>query len=249
MTNDDWVVSRYLVLAEGLGTSRAAEATLQIPIESAMTDHRILDHDDWLAARERFLAKEKEFTRLRERLSRERRELPWERVEEAYVFESEDGRQTLADLFSGRSQLIVYHFMYEPDWDIGCPSRSFWADHYNGMIAHLNERDVSLVATSQAPLKTLQAQAKCFGSTIKWVSCVGNAFNLDFNVWFAPETLARSEAVYNYGSEKVTGPSSPGISAFFKDDGHIFHTYSTFTRPRHARHGVSLPRYGAERTR
>jgi predicted dithiol-disulfide oxidoreductase (DUF899 family) len=195
-----------------------------------MTDHQIVSHDEWLAARRRFLAKEKEFTHLREELSRERRELPWERVGKQYLFEGEKGTQTLADLFAGRSQLIVYHFMYEPDWDIGCRGCSFWADNFNGVIAHLNERDVSLVATSRAPLPKLQAQAQRFGWTFKWVSCVGNDFNIDFNVWFAPETLARGEAVYNYGSEKVTTPSKPGISAFFKDDGHIFHTYSTYAR-------------------
>jgi predicted dithiol-disulfide oxidoreductase (DUF899 family) len=195
-----------------------------------MTDHQIVSHDDWIAARARFLAREKEFTRLREELSRERRELPWEHVKNEYVFDGENGRETLADLFGGRSQLIVYHFMYEPDWDIGCKSCSFWADNFNGIIAHLNQRDVSLVATSRAPLAKLQAQAKRFGWTFKWDSCVGNDFNLDFNVWFAPETLARGEAVYNYGSEKVTWPSWPGISAFFKDGGHVFHTHSTYAR-------------------
>jgi predicted dithiol-disulfide oxidoreductase (DUF899 family) len=210
-----------------------------------MRNH-VVARKEWLKARLELLAAEKEFTRLREELTRERRELPWERVEEAYVFEGENGRQTLADLFGGRSQLIVYHFMYEPDWDIGCPSCSFWADHFNGMIAHLTERDVSLVVTSQAPLKKLQAHAKHFGWTTKWVSCVGNDFNLDFNVWFARETLARSEAVYNYVSKKVAGPSRPGISAFFKDSGHVFHTYSTYVRGFDMFNTVSIPRYRAE---
>jgi predicted dithiol-disulfide oxidoreductase (DUF899 family) len=195
-----------------------------------MTDHQILRHDDWSAARGRFLGKEKEFTRLREELGRERRELPWECVKKEYVFEGENGGETLAHLFGGRSQLIVYHLMYEPDWDIGCKHCSFGADNFNGIIPHLNERDMSLVATSRAPLEKLQAQAKRFGWTFKWVSCVSNDFNLDFNVWFAPETLARGAAVYNCGSEKVTGPSRPGISAFFKDAGQVFHTYSTYAR-------------------
>jgi predicted dithiol-disulfide oxidoreductase (DUF899 family) len=199
-------------------------------MESAMTDYQIVSHDDWIAARGRTPAREQEFTRLREELSLERRELPWECVKKEYVFEGENGREALAHLFGGRSQLIVYHFMYEPDWDIGCKHCSFWADNFNGIIPHLNERDMSLVATSQAPLEKLQAQAKRFGWTFKWVSCVGNDFNLDFNVWFAPGTLARGEAVYNCGSEKVTGPSRPGISAFFKDDGQVFHTYSTYAR-------------------
>ena len=195
-----------------------------------MIEHQIVSHDDWITAREQFLAKEKEFTRLRAQLSQERRELPWELVQKEYVFEGEHGKETLASLFDGRSQLIVYHFMYEPDWDIGCRGCSFWADNFNGVIPHLNQRDVSLVAASRAPLQKLQAQAKRFDWTFKWVSCVGNDFNLDFNVWFAPEALERNEAVYNYGSEKVTGPSKPGISAFFKDDGHVFHTYSTYGR-------------------
>jgi len=195
-----------------------------------MTDHHIVSHNEWIAARTRFLAREKEFTHQREALSQARRELPWERVEKNYLFEGEHGGETLADLFGDRSQLVVYHFMYEPDWDIGCKGCSFWADNFNGVIAHLNQRDVSFVATSRAPLKKLQAQAKRFGWTFKWVSCVGDDFNLDFNVGFAPEALARGEAVYNYGSEHVTGPSKPGISAFIKDHGQVFHSYSTYGR-------------------
>ena len=194
------------------------------------TPHEIVNHDEWISARKRFLDKEKELTRLREELSRERRELPWELIDKQYVFVGENGRETLSDLFGSRSQLIVYHFMYEPDWEIGCRGCSFWADNFNGITAHLNQRDVTLVATSRAPLVKLQAQAKRFGWSFKWVSCVDDDFNRDFNVWFAPNDLQRGEASYNYGSEKVTGPSKPGISAFFKDGGHIFHTYSTYAR-------------------
>jgi predicted dithiol-disulfide oxidoreductase (DUF899 family) len=171
-----------------------------------MTDQQIAGHDDWIAARGRFLAKEKEFMRLREELRRERHELPWECVKKEYVFEGENGAETLGHLFGGRSQLIVYHFLYEPAWDIGCKSYSLWADNLNGIIPHLNERNMSLVATSRAPLEKLQAQAKRFRWTFKWVSCVGNDFNLDFNV----------------------EPSKPGISAFFKDAGQVFHTYSNY---------------------
>ncbi len=195
-----------------------------------MTEHRIVSHEEWIAARTRFLAKEKEFTHLRDELSRERRELPWERVEKEYVFVGENGRETLADLFAGRSQLIVYHFMYEPEWEIGCRGCSFWADNFNGIIPHLNQRDVTLVAASRAPLEKLRDQARKFGWTFKWVSCVGDDFNRDFNVWFAPDLLERGAAVYNYGSQKVTNPAMPGISAFFKDGGHVFHTYSTYAR-------------------
>jgi predicted dithiol-disulfide oxidoreductase (DUF899 family) len=195
-----------------------------------MTKHAIVSHEEWTAARKRFLAKERELTHLRDQLSRERRELPWERVEKKYVFESENGRETLADLFGKNSQLMVYHFMYDPDWEIGCPSCSFWADNFNGIIAHLNQRDVSMVAISRAPLQKLQAQARRFGWTFKWVSSFGSDFNFDYSVSFSPEALARDEAFYNYGAERVKGSERPGISAFFKDGDHVFHTYSTYAR-------------------
>jgi predicted dithiol-disulfide oxidoreductase (DUF899 family) len=200
------------------------------PTESAMSDHKIVSHEEWTTTRTAFLAKEKEFTRLREELARERRELPWEHVSKQYVFQSERGRETLADLFDGRTQLIVYHFMFEPEWDIGCRGCSYWADSFNGVIAHLNQRDVTLVAVSRAPLEKLQAQARQFGWTFKWVSSVGDDFNQDYNVWFSPEVLARNEASHNYGSEKVSMPSKPGISSFLKDGPHVFHTYSTYGR-------------------
>lgn len=195
-----------------------------------MTDHQIVTHDEWIAARRRFLEREKEFTRLRDALSHERRELPWERVEKEYVFEGENGRETLADLFGKRSQLIVYHFMFDPDWQIGCRGCSFWADNFNGIIPHLNQRDVSLVAVSRAPLQKLQAQAKSFGWTFKWVSSFGSDFNFDYNVSFSAETLALGEALYNYTTQKITGTELPGISVFFKEDDRIFHTYSTYGR-------------------
>jgi len=189
-----------------------------------MSKHQIVTHEEWIAA------KEKEFTHLRDALSRERRELPWERVAKEYVFESENGRQTLADLFGKRTQLIVYHFMYDPDWDIGCRSCSFWADNFNGIIPHLAERDVSLVAVSRAPLHKLRAQAQKFGWTFKWVSSFGSDFNFDYHVSFSPAALARGEAFHNYTTQKITSTELPGFSAFFKDDGQIFHTYSTYSR-------------------
>ena len=195
-----------------------------------MTKHQIVSHEEWIAARKRFLAKEKEFTHRRDELSRQRQELPWELVKKEYVFEGESGRETLADLFGKRSQLIVYHFMYGPDWEIGCRSCSFWADNFNGIIPHLNERDVSLVAVSRAPLQKLQAQARRFGWTFKWVSSFGNDFNFDYNVSFSPETLGGGDAFYNYGTQKADYPELPGISAFFRDGGHIYHTYSTYAR-------------------
>ena len=195
-----------------------------------MSTHKIVSHDDWIAARRSFLAKEKEFTRLRDELSRERRELPWELVKKEYVFETDQGRQTLAELFGGHTQLIVYHFMYAPEWEIGCRSCSFWADNFNGIVPHLNARDVALVAVSRAPLQKLQAQARRFGWTFKWVSSLGNDFNFDYNVSFAPESAERGAAVYNYSPRKIDGTEMPGISAFFRDGAQIYHSYSTYAR-------------------
>ena len=195
-----------------------------------MTDHQIVTHEEWIAARRRFLAKEKEFTRLRDQLSRERRELPWERVEKPYVFQTDKGRESLADLFEGRSQLIVYHFMYDPNWDIGCKSCSFWADNFNGVIAHLNQRDVSMVAVSRAPLAKLQAQARSLGWTFKWVSSADTDFNFDYHVSFTPADFARDVVYYNYATQKPTRTELPGVSAFLRDEGQIFHTYSAYSR-------------------
>jgi predicted dithiol-disulfide oxidoreductase (DUF899 family) len=195
-----------------------------------MTAHKIVSHEDWIAARQSLLAKEKEFTRLRDALSRERRELPWELVKKEYVFETEHGPETLAGLFGGHSQLIVYHFMYAPDWDIGCRGCSFWADNFNGIVPHLNARDLALVAVSRAPLQKLQAQARRFGWTFKWVSSLGNDFNFDYNVSFASDTLERGAALYNYQPQKLDSTEMPGISAFFRDGEQVYHSYSTYAR-------------------
>jgi len=195
-----------------------------------MTAHEVVSHDAWIAARQRFLLKEKEFTRLRDELSRERRELPWESVDKEYVFESTNGRETLADLFGGHSQLIVYHFMYGPDWEIGCRSCSFWADNFNNIVPHLAARDASLVAVSLAPLQKLQEQARRFGWTFKWVSSHGSDFNFDYHVSFSPEALERGDAVYNYTPQKLGSTEMPGISAFFRDGKQIYHSYSTYAR-------------------
>jgi len=195
-----------------------------------MTAHKIVSHDAWIAARQRFLLKEKEFTRLRDELSRERRELPWERVDKEYVFESTNGRETLADLFGEHSQLIVYHFMYGPDWEIGCRSCSFWADNFNNIVPHLAARDASLVAVSLAPLEKLQAQARRFGWTFKWVSSHGSDFNFDYHVSFSREALERGDTVYNYSPQKLGSTEMPGISAFFRDGQQIYHSYSTYAR-------------------
>ena len=142
-----------------------------------MTDHRVVSEDEWVGARRRLLDKEKEFLRLRDQLSAERRELPWVRVEKQYVFEGPAGKETLADLFAGRSQLIVYHFMFAPEWEAGCRGCSFWADNYNGIIPHLNQRDVSLAAVSRAPLHKLKSFAARMGWNFKWVSAANSEFN------------------------------------------------------------------------
>lgn len=195
-----------------------------------MAQHRVVSHEEWLQARKRFLVKEKEFTRLRDELSRQRLELPWERVEKNYAFESEQGRVTLADLFGDRNQLMVYHLMYAPEWDISCKSCAFWADNFNGIVPHLAQHGVAFAAISRAPLAKLRKQAGDFGWSFPWVSSLDD-FNYDYNVSFSPEALARDEAYYNYGTEKVRGTDRPGISAFFKDDnGDVYHTYSTYAR-------------------
>ncbi len=196
-----------------------------------MESHRVVSHDDWIEARRQFLAKEKEFTRLRDRLSRERRDLPWERVDQDYVFDGPSGKETLSDLFAGRSQLIVYHFMFGPDWEAGCPSCSLFADSFNGVIAHLNQRDVSFVAVSRAPVDRLEAYRKRMGWSFKWVSSAGNEFNRDYHVSYTPEQVARGAVYYNYSTVKPFGSEMPGASVFYKDpDGSVFHTYSTYGR-------------------
>ena len=196
-----------------------------------MEKHKVVSKDEWLAARERLLAKEKEFTRLRDQLSEERRALPWERVEKDYVFAGPNGKETLAQLFDGRSQLVVYHFMFAPEAEVPCKSCSFWADNFNGIIAHLNQRDVTFVAISRAPLPKLQAFAKRLGWTFKWLSSGGNDFNYDYDVSFRRDDVAKGGARYNYAPTQTTMADLPGISVFFRDaEGEVFHTYSCYAR-------------------
>jgi len=190
--------------------------------------HRIVSHEEWLKARKQHLVKEKEFTRLREELSRERRELPWERVEKNYTFDAPEGRVTLGDLFGKHGQLIVQHFMFGPDWNEGCPSCSFWADNFNGIDVHLAHRDTSFVLVSRAPLAKLEAYRKRMGWTFCWVSSLGNDFNFDYGVSFKP---GEQEIKYNFETVKPHGEESPGLSAFRRgDDGAVYRTYSTYGR-------------------
>jgi predicted dithiol-disulfide oxidoreductase (DUF899 family) len=191
--------------------------------------HRVVSRDEWIAARTAFLVKEKEFTKARDRLSAERRELPWVEVDKTYVFDGPNGKETLADLFAGSSQLIVYHFMFGPDWEEGCPSCSFWADNYNGITIHLKHRDVQLVAISRAPIAKLEAYRKRMGWSFKWVSSFSNDFNRDYHVSFTPEE--QKDAYYNFERRGFGTSEAPGISVFYKDEnGRIYHAYSCYAR-------------------
>jgi predicted dithiol-disulfide oxidoreductase (DUF899 family) len=193
--------------------------------------HQIVSQEEWLAARRQHLSEEKEFTRLRDRLSAARRELPWVRVEKDYVFDTPDGKATLADLFDGRSQLLVYHFMFGPGWEQGCPSCSFLSDHIDGANLHLPQRDVTLLAVSRAPLPQIEAFKQRMGWRFRWVSSYGNDFNQDYHVSFTPDEMAQGEVYYNYGMTEFPSEEAPGISAFYKDPGGaIFHTYSAYAR-------------------
>jgi predicted dithiol-disulfide oxidoreductase (DUF899 family) len=196
-----------------------------------MDQHRIVTESEWTAARRRLLAKEKEFTRLRDELSQERRTLPWARVDKTYVFDGPGGERTLANIFAGRSQLVVYHFMFAPDWKAGCKSCSFWADGFNGIVPHLNQRDVTFVAISRAPLAELMAFKKRMGWSFDWLSSLRTDFNSDYGVSFTEEEIATGEVDYNYARHKAYGSEMPGISVFFRDaDGTVFHTYSCYAR-------------------
>jgi predicted dithiol-disulfide oxidoreductase (DUF899 family) len=162
--------------------------------------HRVVSGDQWIAARKALLAREKELTRLRDRIAGERRALPWVRLDKSYVFDAPEGRRTLPELFEGRRQLLVQHFMLAPGWEQGCPSCSFMADHSDGMTAHLANRDVTLVAVSRAPLSEIERFRRRMGWEFRWVSSHGSDFNYDFRVSFTPDELAKGEVSYNYGT-------------------------------------------------
>ncbi len=192
---------------------------------------RVVSEAEWLAARKELLAKEKSFSRQRDALSAARREMPWVRVDKQYVFAAPGGKETLADLFDGRSQLVVYHFMFGPDWEQGCPSCSLISDHIDGSVVHLAHRDVTLLVVSRAPLPQIEAFKKRMGWRFKWASSHGSDFNSDYHVSATPEELAQAKVYYNY--EPTTFPSDerPGASVFYRDgSGAIFHTYSTYAR-------------------
>jgi predicted dithiol-disulfide oxidoreductase (DUF899 family) len=196
--------------------------------KSPVTNHPVVSQERWLGERRKLLARERELTHLRDQVARERRELPWVRVEKAYAFATPEGTRTLADLFEGRSQLMVQHFMLAPGWGEGCPSCSFMADHTDGMTVHLAHRDITFVAVSRAPLVEIERFRQRMGWRFKWVSSFDNDFNRDFHVSFRPE---ETEVDYNYARQPFECEELPGISVFYKDGtGELYHTYSTYRR-------------------
>jgi predicted dithiol-disulfide oxidoreductase (DUF899 family) len=194
------------------------------------TRHKVVSKDEWLKARMAHLAAEKELTRRRDELSHQRRELPWESVEMNYIFDGPDGPETLADLFAGRSQLIVYHFMLGPDWEEGCKCCSFLADHFDATRIHLAHRDVTFAVVSRAPIARIQAFQQRMGWTFHWVSAFRNDFNRDYGVQFTKEELT-GEVNYNYHQIRFNSEEAPGLSVFYQENtGEIFHTYSAYAR-------------------
>jgi predicted dithiol-disulfide oxidoreductase (DUF899 family) len=192
---------------------------------------KVVSREEWLVSRKKLLAKEKQLTRQRDVLAIERRQLPWVKVEKNYVFDSLRGKKTLADLFADRSQLIVYHFMFGPDWQEGCPSCSFNMDHTDGALVHLAQRDVSFAAVSRAPVAKIEAFKKRMGWKFPWFSSYETEFNYDFQASFAPEQLAKGKVEYNYELTEFPSAEAPGVSVFYKEkDGNIFHTYSAYAR-------------------
>lgn len=197
----------------------------------SLENHPVVSPQNWLAARRELLRTEKELTRARERLAAQRRALPWQKVATDYTFDSPGGRVRLADLFAGRSQLIVYHFMLAPGWNEGCRGCSFVSDHFDGALPHVNARDISFVAVSRAPLDEIERFRQRMGWTFPWVSSHGTTFNHDFGVTFTPEEYADGNKSYNYGSTPAMDEEMPGLSVFARNAaGDVFHTYSTYSR-------------------
>ncbi|MCA6101560.1 DUF899 domain-containing protein [Bradyrhizobium australafricanum] len=196
-----------------------------------MQQHMIVSREEWIAARKALMAGEKELTQAREALSRQRRELPWVKVDKDYVFDGPGGKMTLGDLFRGRPQLVVQHVMFAPEWDAACKNCSFWADGFERMVPHLAARDTTMIAISRAPLVKLAAFKARMGWTFDWVSSGESDFNYDYGVSFTQGQIDAGDAKYNYGTTPLYGPELPGISVFFRDEtGSVFHTYSTFAR-------------------
>jgi len=212
-------------------TSTSITHTTRSSAADATLNHPVVPRDQWTTARQALLARERELTHLSDRIARERRALPWVQVDKRYVFDTLDGPRTLADLFEGRSQLIVQHFMLGPGWAEGCPSCSYMADHSDGMTAHLAQRDVTFVAVSRAPLAEIERFRQRMGWRFKWVSSNASDFNFDFGVSFTAAERARNQVTYNYTTQPFMADELPGLSVFYRDDAaQVFHTYSTFGR-------------------
>ena len=196
-----------------------------------LRNHKVVPAKEWIEARAALLRKEKEFTRARDALSEERRALPWMAIDKEYTFEGPHGRETLAQLFGRHSQLVVYHFMFDPEWDAGCPHCSFWADNFDPNVVHLAQRDVAMVAVSHAPYAKLKAYQKRMGWRFKWLSSAGSDFNFDLNVAFRPEEVAAKRAFYNFTLQDPGDTEREGVSVFYRDAaGKVFRTYSAYAR-------------------
>ncbi len=200
---------------------------------SVAPKNAVVSQEEWLERRKELLALEKEETRLRDKVRAARQALPWAKVDKDYVFDTPKGRKKLADLFDGRSQLLIYHFMLGPDWDAGCTGCSFHSDHVDGTLAHLNNHDVTYVTVSRAPLDKIEAYKKRMGWKFPWVSSFGSDFNFDYHVSFTKEDLAKDKVQYNYRDipPAEAHDELPGLSAFYKNEaGEVFHTYSSYAR-------------------
>lgn len=192
--------------------------------------HKVVSREQWLTSRRALLAEEKDLTRRRDELARRRREMPWVKVDERYVFDTPNGKRSLADLFEGRSQLVIYHFMLGPDWPEGCPSCSMAADGFDATALHLAQRGVTFMAVSRAPLPQIEAFRRRMGWRFDWASSHGNDFNRDYGVTFTNDELAGG-APYNYGTMRFPAEEAPGVSVFYKDaNGEVYHTYSAYAR-------------------
>lgn len=194
-------------------------------------NRKVVSQKEWVAARKKLLVKEKKFSKLRDEMNRQRRKLPWAKIEKDYIFEGPRGKVPFADLFDGKRQLIVYHFMFGPDWKEGCPHCSFWADHYDSVNLHLGQRDTALAVVSRAPWKEIAPFKKRMGWKFRWVSSCNTDFNFDFNVSFTPRELKNHTAVYNFAPLDMNIDEREGVSAFYKDtNGDIYRTYSSYAR-------------------
>lgn len=196
-----------------------------------LKNHQVVSTEEWIAARKKFLQKEKELTRLNDMINEERKNLPWVKIDKEYIFETPNGKQTLSDLFENNSQLIIKHFMFAPEWREGCIGCSFGADHLDAAIMHLKHHDVTVVSVSRAPLAQIESFRKRMGWQFKWVSSYESDFNYDFHVSCTKEDLEKGEVYYNYKMVPANVEEMSGLSVFYKDEeGNIYHTYSTFAR-------------------